>query len=75
MIRASWNGQYGWRWMFAAVVAPSIVFFLAALFVPESPRWLIKKAKLAGARATLARIGGAKYADDAGGRDSDHALR
>ncbi len=65
MIRASWNGQYGWRWMFAAVVAPSIVFFLAALFIPESPRWLVKKAKLAGARATLARIGGTKYADDA----------
>jgi len=65
MIRQSWNGQYGWRWMFAAVVAPSIVFFLAALFVPESPRWLLKKGLLEGARATLGRIGGAAYADEA----------
>src|SRR6185437_1663909 len=65
MIRQSWNGQYGWRWMFAAVIAPSIVFFLAALFVPESPRWLVKRGCVTGAQATLAKIGGAAYAEDA----------
>jgi sugar porter (SP) family MFS transporter len=65
MIRQSWNGQYGWRWMFAAVVAPSIIFFLAALFVPESPRWLVQKGMLEGARATLGRIGGTAYANEA----------
>ena len=65
MIRQSWNGQYGWRWMFAAVIAPSIVFFLAALFVPESPRWLVKQGRVAGAQATLAKIGGTAYAEDA----------
>jgi len=37
-IRLSWNGQLGWRWMFTAVAVPSLVFFLGALFVPESPR-------------------------------------
>ncbi len=67
MIRQSWNGQYGWRWMFAAVVAPSIIFFLAALFVPESPRWLLKKGRPEGARVTLARIGGKAYAEEAVG--------
>lgn len=65
MIRQSWNGQYGWRWMFAAVIAPSIVFFLAALFVPESPRWLVKQSRVAGAQATFAKIGGTAYAEDA----------
>jgi MFS transporter, SP family, xylose:H+ symportor len=65
MIRQSWNGQYGWRWMFAAVIAPSIVFFLAALFVPESPRWLVKQGCVAGARATFVKVGGAVYAEDA----------
>ncbi len=65
MIRQSWNGQYGWRWMFAAVIAPSIIFFLAALFVPESPRWLLKRGMTEGARTTLARIGGTAYADQA----------
>jgi len=42
MIRQSWNGQYGWRWMFTAVAVPSLLFLVSALFVPESPRWLVK---------------------------------
>src|SRR6267154_249822 len=41
-IRLSWNGQLGWRWMFTAVAAPSVVYFLSAWFIPESPRWLAK---------------------------------
>ena len=32
-IRLSWNGQFGWRWMFTAVAAPSVVFFLSAWFI------------------------------------------
>lgn len=42
-ICASWNGQLGWRWMFWAVCVPSGLFFLLALFIPESPRWLVGK--------------------------------
>ena len=38
-IRNSWNGQIGWRWMFYACAVPSIVFFLLAFTLPESPRW------------------------------------
>ncbi len=41
-VRQSWNGQYGWRWMFTAVSAPSLVFLFAAMLLPESPRWLVK---------------------------------
>ncbi len=63
MIRHSWNGQVGWRWMFAAVVVPSIVFFLAMLFVPESPRWLMKQGLVEDARRVLTRIGGISHAD------------
>jgi sugar porter (SP) family MFS transporter len=65
LIRASWNGQYGWRWMFTAVALPAIVFFLGALFIPESPRWLAKAGFAERARRTLARIGGDPYADQA----------
>jgi sugar porter (SP) family MFS transporter len=67
MIRASWNGQYGWRWMFTALVVPSAVFFAGALIVPESPRWLARGGAYDAARRILTRIGGAAYADRAVG--------
>ena len=58
---SSWNVQYGWRWMFTAVVVPSLVFLVASLFLPESPRWLIVKKRAKEASAILERIGGPEY--------------
>lgn len=58
----SWNGQTGWRWMFWAVCVPSGVFFLLALFIPESPRWLASANRLEQARKVLRAIGGEDYA-------------
>lgn len=65
MIRQSWNGQYGWRWMFTAVAVPSVVFLAGAMMIPESPRWLVKNALSQKAKLILARIGGANYAEKA----------
>lgn len=65
LIRISWNGQRGWRWMFTAVVFPAVVFFLSAIFIPESPRWLAKAGFVDEARRILARIGGQQYGDEA----------
>jgi sugar porter (SP) family MFS transporter len=62
MIHDSWNGQFGWRWMFTAVTGPSLVFLAGALFVPESPRWLIARGFKERGMRTLAAIGGAEYA-------------
>ena len=62
-IMNSWFGQQGWRWMFAITAAPSLLFLLGMFVVPESPRWLIKNARLEMARPILARIGGDDYAD------------
>ena len=62
MIRQSWNGQFGWRWMFTAVAGPSLIFLIGALLVPESPRWLAVRGQKDRARRTLARIGGEDYA-------------
>jgi sugar porter (SP) family MFS transporter len=58
----SWNGQHGWRWMFAATAVPSVLFLVGLLFVPESPRWLARNRQDAKARTVLERIGGSSYA-------------
>jgi sugar porter (SP) family MFS transporter len=63
-IRASWNGQTGWRWMFYACAVPSVLFFLLTFFLPESPRWLIKAGKEDKAYPTLHKIGGESYANE-----------
>jgi len=63
--RQSWNNALGWRWMFTAVTAPSLLFFVGSLFIPESPRWLVKNGKAEQARGILARIGGAAQAEAA----------
>ncbi len=59
---ASWNVDAGWRWMFGVTALPACLFFALMFLVPESPRWLVKSGKSAGARAVLARIGGDSYA-------------
>lgn len=63
VILQSWNGQFGWRWMFGAEAIPATLFFLLALTIPESPRWLLKKGRAEEARKLLTRIGGADYAE------------
>ena len=63
MIRQSWNGQYGWRWMFTAVALPSIAFLVGAIFIPESPRWLARRGNESQVLRTLVRIGGERYGE------------
>jgi sugar porter (SP) family MFS transporter len=59
----SWYGQSCWRWMFALTAVPSLLFFAAMFFVPESPRWLVKNGRGDLARRILARVGGEAYAE------------
>lgn len=63
-IRASWNGQMAWRWMFYACGVPAVLFLILAFFLPESPRWLMKAGKAEKAFPTLSKIGGETYARD-----------
>ncbi len=61
-ILASWNGQWGWRWMFWAEIIPSGLFFILMFFVPESPRWLVQNGYDDKAGKILEKIGGIEYA-------------
>jgi len=62
VLATSWNAQYGWRWMFTAVAVPAVLFLCSAPFIPESPRWLVAKARPQAAADVLNRIGGQPYA-------------
>lgn len=59
---ASWNCQWGWRWMFWAEAFPAGLFFIMSFFIPESPRWLILKNRADKALEVLAKIGDNGYA-------------
>ena len=61
-ILESWNGQIGWRWMFAACAVPAVLFFIFSMLIPESPRWLVKSGDSDKAFKVLKKIGGENYA-------------
>lgn len=62
IIRESWNGQVGWRWMFGSETVPAALFFVLMFLAPESPRWLVKQDRSEKATDILARVGGRSYA-------------
>lgn len=62
MIRLSWNGQTGWRWMFWAMTVPAALFFIFSFILPESPRWLASHGRKEAALNIFTRIGGAEHA-------------
>ncbi len=45
-----------WRWMFAFGLIPAVLLGLGMIFLPESPRWLIKNNLIAKATLTLQRL-------------------
>lgn len=47
-----------WRGMLGSNMIPALLFFIFLIFVPESPRWLVKVGKLAEAGRILERING-----------------
>lgn len=50
------NMNGSWRWMFAFGLIPAILLSLGMIFLPESPRWLIKQNHLAKALNILQRL-------------------
>lgn len=50
-------GPEAWRWMFGMGAVPSLLFFTGVIFLPESPRWLLRAGREHDARKVLDRIG------------------
>jgi len=58
----AWNISHGWRWMFGSEILPACLFLFFLLFVPESPRWLLKQGREGRAQDILSRVGGRRQA-------------
>jgi sugar porter (SP) family MFS transporter len=57
LINYSFVGTEGsWRWMFGVGIIPAILLSIGMLFLPESPRWLVKRNKLEQAKNTLRHL-------------------
>lgn len=54
-------GMDAWRWMFGLGMVPSLLFFIGVLFVPESPRWLLRAGKENESRKVLSKIGNTSF--------------
>ncbi|RVU00029.1 MFS transporter [Mucilaginibacter limnophilus] len=59
-----WRVDTGWRWMIGSGLLPSMLFLVLLFFVPESPRWLIKKNRSSEAMDTLERLNGKEEAQE-----------
>jgi len=53
-----WLGSEAWRWMFWIELIPAVIFFVALMFIPESPRYLVAAGKREIAIDVLARLYG-----------------
>jgi SP family galactose:H+ symporter-like MFS transporter len=63
LVDYAFAGIQGWRWMFGLAVIPAAIFGAGMFFLPESPRWLLRRGQNETARAMLERIRGSKNVD------------
>lgn len=57
-----WMGYEAWRWMFWIELIPAVLFLIALLFIPESPRYLVMSGNAAGAVKVLDNLYGESIA-------------
>jgi SP family sugar:H+ symporter-like MFS transporter len=75
-----WAGIEAWRWMYLAQAVPAVVFLIALLFIPESPRFLVSKRRNEHALQVLTNLfgttaGALKLAEIQASFSTDHRPR
>jgi MFS transporter, SP family, sugar:H+ symporter len=73
-----WGGYAAWRCMFWVQVVPALLFLVALVGIPESPRYLVAKGRTADAERVLTRLfgvteAGAKLKEIGASLARDHA--
>ncbi len=56
--------DHEWRWKLGISAIPAALFFLMLFTIPRSPRWLVKKRRVAEAREVLRLTGDENYEQD-----------
>lgn len=54
----SYDHENGWRWMLALAMVPALIQFFGFMFMPESPRWLVRHQRDDEALVALKQIRG-----------------
>ncbi|KPK86646.1 MAG: MFS transporter [Bacteroides sp. SM23_62_1] len=49
--------DFSWRWMLGVMAIPSFIFFGLLFLIPNSPRWLVRKNRIAEAEEILVKCG------------------
>lgn len=57
-------GPAEWRWELGVSAIPAALFFIMLFTIPRSPRWLVKKGRIAEARAVLQMTGDENFEHD-----------
>lgn len=58
----AWDVAAAWRWMLGFGVIPGVLFIFLLLFIPETPRWLMKQKQEVRALEVLERMNGKEAA-------------
>jgi SP family arabinose:H+ symporter-like MFS transporter len=58
----AWDIAYAWRWMLGFGIAPGIIYIILLLFIPETPRWLMKQNQEVRALEVLEKMNGREAA-------------
>jgi MFS transporter, SP family, xylose:H+ symportor len=58
------HGPDAWRWMFGLGAVPAVLFLLGVIWLPESPRYLMKSGQLDAAEKVLQKIGNQTFVQE-----------